>query len=998
MNVFYIPTGYSFLETLAKSALRLYGETPEHLADLHILLPTRRAVRMMADIFLDLTNGAPMILPRLRAVADIDDAELELWVHGATRILPDIHPAISNIERQAVLTQMLQKRDPTLNYARASGMARALGELMDRVADEDLSLDAMDHLVPSEYAAHWQLTVEFLSILRTVWPTYLEDRKLQNATTRRSLLLRTLAAHWAAHPPASPIWIAGVTGSLPAVADLMRVIANCPNGHVILSGFDPSISDDAKEDLQHPHYQTHQTLSRLSISPHDVRVWPEYPLDTADKRDVARGEFWNHVLCTNIASDRWTELKHAPNRTEFGDVLSGLRLISCKNRPQEARIIAAAARHILSDQNARLAIVTPDRALAQDIISACARFKIDVNDSAGDVLSDTAPARFMFLCLKTVMGGYHPVDLLSLLRDPFFNPSLLSREAMDRIDRLSRGVRPPAHVDGLMAELIRRGQDAKYPVRDALSTDDQDQLAHIFSICSNFERTFCQDNLSVLDRIRAHITLAEQLSAHDDHDVSALWTEDDGITLARFFQDLLASADMLPKIVDRDYVDFLADMMSGIRVNARGVGHPRLALLGIFESRLISCTHVILAGMNEGIWPQGPRIDPWLSRRMRQDFGLPLDDIQTGRMAHDFLQLVRRNQVIMTRSEQLNGEITVSSRWWQRLETVIHALGYNPQSLAADDLVAWVGARDAAQKTKNIKVMRPMPTPPCHLRPRKISATNIDLLIKNPYAFYARHILRLFPLDGYDMDVDGRIRGIILHRVTEKFISSFQGDLPGLFAPQILEILSDVLRVEIHDPVVRATLWPRLERVLLNFLDQEKDWRSQGFSSRFLEQKWHLNLDIQGEPYTITARFDRLDQHRDGAYALVDYKTSASIPSKKDALNGAAAQIPIEIWLARDGKNQNMAEDSKGMPLAYALLWPISARKFDLHPWDKTDVEALCQIAARDVPRILSAYHNDHTPYLPVPDPSLAPDFDDYTHLARRAEWWGMDRPEGGVA
>ena len=60
----------------------------------------------------------------------------------------------------------------------------------------------------------------------------------RDAATRRNLLFRSAAQRLRDHPPATPIVAAGVTSAAPALAELLRTIADLPNGAVVLPDLD----------------------------------------------------------------------------------------------------------------------------------------------------------------------------------------------------------------------------------------------------------------------------------------------------------------------------------------------------------------------------------------------------------------------------------------------------------------------------------------------------------------------------------------------------------------------------------------------------------------------------------------------------------------------------------------------------------------------------------------------------------------------------------------
>ena len=84
--------------------------------------------------------------------------------------------ARSRAERKAIVaTDEFLSAIPTVaTAAHASKLAAELARLMDFVESEDADLDSLATLVPEEFAAHWQLTVEFLKLITDAGPAILK--------------------------------------------------------------------------------------------------------------------------------------------------------------------------------------------------------------------------------------------------------------------------------------------------------------------------------------------------------------------------------------------------------------------------------------------------------------------------------------------------------------------------------------------------------------------------------------------------------------------------------------------------------------------------------------------------------------------------------------------------------------------------------------------------------------------------------------------------------
>src|SRR5262245_50134578 len=79
----------------------------------------------------------------------------------------------------------------------------------------------------------------------------------------------------------------------------------------------------------------------------------------------------------------------------------------------------------------------------------------------------------------------------------------------------------------------------------------------------------------------------------------------------------------------------------------------------------------------------------------------------------------------------------------------------------------------------------PAPRPPVATRPRELSVTRVETWMRDPYSIYARHILKLRPLDPLDASPGLAERGIFIHSALDEFVRTLPGPLP----PDALERL-----------------------------------------------------------------------------------------------------------------------------------------------------------------------------------------------------------------
>ncbi len=286
-NLYTIPPDRPFLITLAKGLLASAGADPLALSRITVLLPTRRAVRSLREAFLRVLSegrdlGAPLLLPRLRPIGDLDSDELSLVEGMADDANLAAPPAVPELRRRLLLTRLVlewggrRDRDPLLP-AQAAALAASLARLLDTVATEGADFARLGDLAPADLAEHWQMVRAFLEILPRSWPGILAAEGALDPADRRNRLLAQQAAIWRRSPPRDPVVVAGLTGGIPAITELIRVVAGLDQGMVILPGLDrlcdPVQWQAVEADEAHPQHLMATLLKALGLTPADFPDW-----------------------------------------------------------------------------------------------------------------------------------------------------------------------------------------------------------------------------------------------------------------------------------------------------------------------------------------------------------------------------------------------------------------------------------------------------------------------------------------------------------------------------------------------------------------------------------------------------------------------------------------------------------------------------------------------------------------------------------------------------
>ncbi len=979
-----------FVDALATGLLGRHRDDPLDLADVTVLLPTRRACRLLREAFLRQGAGRALLLPRMMALGDVDEDAMLLdgsaiAAPGGPDPASDPPPAIPTLRRQLLLARLIAARplgpdgDPP-TPARAVALARDLAGLLDQAQTERLSLADLKGLVPERHAAHWQTTVDFLAILSDLWPKVLAAEGALDPAARRDRLMTARTQAWREQPPSTPVVAAGSTGSIPATAELLAVVAGLPAGAVVLPGLDLTMDAPSWDSLEptHPQFGMRRLLNTLNLTRADVTPWPvPHQPDTAvETGREARVRLLAEAMRPAATTDGWRDLPPLP-----AEALAGVARVTCPGPREEAEAVALMMRETLETPGRTAALVTPDRDLARRVAALLDRWGLTVDDSAGQPLAVTPPGALLRLLAEAAAEDLAPAALLDLLRHPLVAAGYDTgrfHEVVRRLDReVLRGPRAAGGWDGLRAAVSERARSPRRPLLDLL-----DRLERLLGPLAAMMRGPALPPRALVD---LHMRCAEALSASDETPGPLrLWAGPAGEAAAAFAADLLAACDGLPPMAPKDYPGVLDALMVGQPVRRPFGTAPRLSILGSLEARAWHADLMILGGLNEGTWPPDPGADPWMSRPMRADFGLPAPEQRIGLSAHDFAQAVAAPRVALTRAERVEGTPTVPSRWLLRLEAVADAVGLGAV-WAASGHGPWLGWAAALRAVETIEpAPPPAPRPPPEARPNRLSVTRIETWRRDPYAIYARFILGLEALDDLDRPLGAADYGTLVHAALERFRLDHPEHLPDDAENRLLAIGETLFAGLLADPGTRAFWWPRFQRTAA-WVTAEERRRSAELRRVHVERRGSLDLAGVARPSTLTGTADRIESRADGTLVVVDHKTGQP-PSRREVAAGYAPQLPLEAAMIAAGGFPDVPADA---PVAALEYWRLRGARDSAGEIRSVadDPAILAKEAMAGLVALVNLYADPDTPYLARPVPDKAPRYSDYDHLARVAEW-----------
>lgn len=895
--VYSIAAHRGFADALVAGLVPRYREPGFGLARLTLLVPSSRAARTLSEAFIRHAGEAGeggLLMPRMVAVGDLDlDEKLGAALDplGAS----DIPPACDPVRRWLTLDRLIAEEranegmDPLPGRSRLN-LAREMARTMDRLLVEEKTFeDLLSEPVRDSVAglaSHWERSIRLFARVNVRWQIELAERGEVDAATRRNLLFDRAARRWKETPPPHPVVAVGVTSASPALARMLRVVAELPDGAVVLPDLDLAMDDAAWEELglagasaepggpvfgagdalSHPQYHLKLLLNRMGVNRAEVQPWHRRGIGAAEP---ARSRAISSLFLPPQASRAWINLDARERR------LDGVRLLASASIEEEAQAIALLVREALEQPEKRIAVVSADRGLARRVAQHLERWNITADDSAGRPLALTPAGRLFGLLAEIAANGADPANLVAAFGHPLVQgwDRETRRNWLVGLRAFDRQLRGPSPAPGME------------PLREAAAK------AEVAEWWGEAEAL-----IAPLTDWPRDIPLAEALSrlsaAAEAFARTAIWEREDGRALGLMIEELRGQAEALGTAIETaDLGSVLRDAMEAVAVRPGYGGHPRVAIYGLLEARMARADLVICGGLNEGSWPQPPGADALLAPAILRALGVPGAEFRIGLAAHDLAGAMGAPEVVLSRALRDAEGPTLPSRFLLRVEALLgDDLDREHRERAIPALLPHLDReRPAAEPYE-----RPAPDPAPALRDVPIRVTALDRLLGDPYQFYAQAILGLRQLQPLAADPfsDPALRGTLVHEILDKWHKA-KVDQPGLALAPFAAAHFASARVH---PLFRALWQPRL----IDALERFEAWIAEDAA----EGRQVLATEISGEMIfdgvKVMGRADRIDGLADGSLAIVDYKTG-TVPSKQQVEKGFALQLGLLGLIAEAG-------------------------------------------------------------------------------------------------
>jgi ATP-dependent helicase/nuclease subunit B len=935
--IYSIPFSSPFLGTVADYLLNQTFRFP--LSVWTIYLPTRRACNSLEAALFEKGGGKALILPRIVSLGDIEPEEMSLLSLQGAEEVSHLPPIISESRRRLLLASLIEQfqyGDQTVSFHQALIWAESLTRFIDELRSEGIDLNILKNVKPvTGQAEHWQEIHKFLTLVGEHWDAILGEEKRIEPVVWQKRLVEIQADLLEKKDPEVPVMIAGSLGTISSTVRLIQVVSRLKNGVIILPGLEKRQKN--KFSLHHPQFFLHRLLKKLETSAEEIKE-----LGKNETREVP-------VFLEKIFDPQFLFQGKA------SVPVSSIEYVEASDQGEEARIIGLSIRKAIEEGKKKILCISPDQELLRRVSEELEFWEIVVCPAQSKTLLETKTGSFLYLITLWFSKPFPSVAMASTFKHSFVKEK-------KRIWTLFERYILRTWVGHHSVETVSNRLEQK---RIDFAEDTFDQLMAFWASLKSY-LSYRQGG-SLGDYL-AHMEVLIGWILDSDKKIEDLFLDlapEEELIFQTLWQDLKKSMGI--KINHPQEVShILLNLLKGHKIPHTERENRNIFLMSPSEARFMDADFTVLAGVNEGKWPADPISDPFFSASMRQALNLPSLESRVSQSAHDFLSCICRPcPILITRSLRAAGVPSVPSRFLSYLETALEKRGLElPQN---PYLKEW--AKSLIPSSQKINLKAPRPSPLKAYRPKRLSITDISLLMNDPYSVYAKHILKLKKLESFNTADKPRLFGIFVHDFLHRWRSIHQVALDTLALGRAKFLFELYL-----GSIDQSRFWWERFLILLEWMKRQKS-----LDNISTEVKGEFCFAVGGDIFTLFGKADRIDWNKESAI-LIDYKTGP-IPSLSNIRRGQAPQMPLEALIFLKGQFSGVPR----LPLKDIQYWGLLSEEIISLA---EDLPFLVDQTQKNLERLVGSFYNSAVPYLSHPKGLIQRGA--YDHLARVQEWYAI--------
>jgi ATP-dependent helicase/nuclease subunit B len=540
---------------------------------------------------------------------------------------------------------------------------------------------------------------------------------------------------------------------------------------------------------------------------------------------------------------------------DLGSISSNINYVEFENIAHEAEYIALrCASQLNKNPKSRIALIAHNQYAKEQYQIFLDKYSLGYKDQFGENILNQHSISLILIVAELLYNEFDLKKFFTFLSHPMINST--KSQALKNIIRKTNKF--ASNLEAILSIIENNG--------------DKELLKYCTIIIGAFSSPPFSTQFPLI--FKNLIKVVEQLVPtiwQNNQDVIALITEIAQLNCTLEINNIEDCPDILRQIID------------GGRLFP--INHEQqIIICPSSSSGFIEYDLIIITDLNEGSYPNIVQNNPWLSKKMQTMIGLDKRQINFDKALYDFYMNIQNQQVLLTRAKkQGTNKLTLPSPFILNLKHILaeklettHAkpATHEPKLLSAE----------ISSRSKSF--------------PDVLYATDIETLIRAPYNFYAKKILKLRKIEEIDERPNLAEFGNFFHLVVELYTKNYNARNVSK-SLQIISIAESVLAAS-NVPDFAKKMWKIKIMTLADEFIKFDDDRRKNTVKVYSEIQGQTTLDIKGKNIILKAIADRIELDHKGTLAILDFKTGA-LPTKKDVLSGLSPQLLVEAIIALEG-------------------------------------------------------------------------------------------------
>ncbi|MFK8040207.1 MAG: PD-(D/E)XK nuclease family protein [Rickettsiaceae bacterium] len=852
MNLYIVKTQDAFLEVLADLVIDKFHA---NFANLKILLPSGRSCTKLQELLIEKLSitTLPQIIPYYNIASNYEEND-SLQERLSSREMN----LINTLEVKIILSEIINGyKSLNFNIAQSMQSAVSLYHLFQELEYNDVDIEQLKDLPTLNQSEHWQLIYNFLQYAYHQFQIKLKSLdKISLAAYHKKHL--SLEATRLFNNPSQILIIAGIMGNNKIAWNFLNQVAQNKNGHIILSNIPTSIVENQKREndrLEIHNNALYCFQSLLKILKKDVTDFA-----IIGDKNIPK----NSILDKMILSD-------IPYIAEKDPIKNKITHYQCDNIFASSILVSKICNE---NKDSQIAIILNNSNTKDYYANLLLRYDLSFNDFFGTCL-DSSNIIHIITCISTLMiDGFDMQVIFKLFKNPIlYSPVIIALETL-----LTKNKVFVTNYDQLGSVINAQNESN----RDEDLELFFDKIGEIFK----YQHHYKDHSLTINQILYNAIKIAEQLCP-------TLWARKDAKIVSDFLSQLLRFKCNIKITNSHDLRQVIKQLSSDFFFNESDASanivicSPQHAVMSKFDL-------VIIPDFIEGNWPSANQINPWINPNMKNELQLYSSQIADSILLYNFYLLLHNPRIyLIGLNKNANDAFANISTYWLKLQLLYQEQKHsNIESIKYHHPEYQVGQSSDKENEDSSDII-------INHFPDSISATDIELLVRNPYGFYAKKILRLNKTNVVRLEPELADFGNFIHKVIEDYSISYNKISKNTCYDKLLSIGQQTIAKKLLPKHIQKIWMLKLENIAQEFIEFDTQRRKKA-KYLYCEVQGHYDMNILNQNVRIKAIADRIEVDDNEVATIIDYKTGA-IPSKKHVMTGLSPQLIIESIIAING-------------------------------------------------------------------------------------------------